>query len=112
MTLGGFLERAETPEILKLFIQNDLQITTVSDLLGYVAKNTYEDEWKDIITGHFVLRQPRAAVPATTTTRHPITTTITSALMSIIVLQVHMKRRAPHGWIAGVCTTWCCSSSW
>ena len=68
MTLGGLLERAETPEILKLFIQQDLQIGTVSDLLGYVAKHSYEDEWKDIITGHFVLRQPQAAVPATNAT--------------------------------------------
>ena len=38
LTLTRLLERAEAPEALKDFLINDLQITTVGDLRGYVTR--------------------------------------------------------------------------
>ena len=42
----------------------DFKLNNVSDLISYVAKNTYEEEWKDIVAGAFPIRAPRAAVAA------------------------------------------------
>ena len=42
----------------------DLQLKSIADLISYVAKKTYEEEWKDIVAGAFPSRAPRAAADA------------------------------------------------
>ena len=64
LTLQGLLDKAETPEVLQRFLREDLKLNNVSDLISYIAKNTYEGEWKDIVAGAFPIRAPRAAVAA------------------------------------------------
>ena len=68
LTLEGLFGRAETPEVLVKFLKEDIQLKTIADLIGYAAKKTYEEEWKEIVAGAFPVRLPvaaRVAVEAT-----------------------------------------------
>ena len=64
LTLQGLLDKAETPEVLQHFLREDLKLRNVSDLISYVAKNSFEEEWKEIVAGAFPVRAPRTAVSA------------------------------------------------
>ena len=64
LTLQGLLDRAETPDVLQKFLKDDLKLHKISDLISYVAKSTFEEEWKEIVAGAFPIRAPRAAAAA------------------------------------------------
>ena len=55
-TLANIFDKADTTEMLRDFILNDLKIISIADLIGYVAQDSYESEWKDIIAGAFPVR--------------------------------------------------------
>ena len=61
LTLEGLFGRAETPEILIKFLKEDLKLKNIADLIGYTAKKSYEEEWKELVAGAFPVREPRAA---------------------------------------------------
>ena len=63
--LGDVFEQAGTPQELKTFIVTTLKLTTVPDLLGYVIRKEYEQEWRDIVAGAFPVSGAVAARAAT-----------------------------------------------
>ena len=63
--LQNIFDEAETPQELKHFVTEVLDISTVADLIEYVVRKSYQEEWKDIITGAFPLREEVRAREAT-----------------------------------------------
>ena len=61
LSLDNLFIRAETPEVLIKFLKEDLRLKNIADLISYTAKNSYEEEWKEIIAGGFPLRPQVAA---------------------------------------------------
>ena len=55
------MREAEAPQALLDFILDSCSLSKVPDLLAYVIKGNYEQEWKDIIEGAFPLIQASAA---------------------------------------------------
>ena len=51
--LGEVFVQAGTPQELQTFVVTALSLTTVPDLLGYVIRAQYEQEWRDIVAGAF-----------------------------------------------------------
>ena len=64
LTLQQLFDKAETPVELQTYLITDLQLKKVSDLVSYVAKSTFEEEWKEIVVGAFPVRAARAASDA------------------------------------------------
>ena len=62
--LAVVFEKAETPDVLREWISETLEIVSVGDLLGYVEKGHYEREWRDLIVGAFPVVLPQVAVNA------------------------------------------------
>ena len=64
--LNDVFEKAETPDELKIWLWQ-LDIKNISDLVGYVEKEFYEREWRDLVHGAFpvvVAQEAQAAVGA------------------------------------------------
>ena len=54
-------EKAETPEVLQIYITRTLKVANVQEFIGYVIRRDYEAEWKGIVEGAFPLREAKAA---------------------------------------------------
>ena len=68
VNLTNVFEKADTPDKLRSWLCDTLEITSISDLLGYVEKGSYEREWRDLITGAFPIvasQEAQGAVEAT-----------------------------------------------
>ena len=63
--LQSIFEQAETPAELQHFVTTVLDISTVADLIEYVLRASYQEEWKDIITGALPVREAVSARDAT-----------------------------------------------
>ena len=62
--LTAVFEKADTPQELRHYLQDTLELARISDLVGYVERETYEREWKELIVGAFPIVQAREAVEA------------------------------------------------
>ena len=67
VTLEEVFNKADTPTLLKDWLQTTLEITRISDLVDYVDKDEYANEWRDLVIGAFPVRpeqEAQDAIPA------------------------------------------------
>ena len=67
-TLEAVFEKADTPMDLRHWLQDILGIVSIPDLLGYVQKDQYEREWRDLVHGAFPIVLAQEAREATEAT--------------------------------------------
>ena len=61
--LKDIYEQSGTPAVLVDFL-NELHIETVADLIGYVEKEHFEKEWRELTEGKFPVKLPTEAQAA------------------------------------------------
>ena len=63
--MQAVFEKADTPDNLKQWLQEVLEIGRIADLVSYVQKSSYESEWLDLVRGAFPVVEAREAQEAT-----------------------------------------------